>query len=539
MITSNAKIDRAARARRGNATFVSLVAVTVLGGMAAGILALTTASHEETVATMAEVRAELAAAAGVAEAMRELTAVTTEPVTDVTADVAAEEQDPATSGWNDSFGSFFCEWQDATSGGVQDDRPPRRMRDDVDMQSHSMGSSSQPMGLEGSNYWAEITAVGDNVFTITSTGRSGGVTRRVEAVVRQATSEVYDNALFAGNSSGDPNYVLELGGSGAQADDISGDVYSGGGIDLDGDASVAGTMRATGVITPGGGVEGITQQIPDLVSMDYATIADFDVAAQFNSGDAFESRGSAGGAAWMLPEENPCHIFRKNPSDRTSNTSSTTKDDFFLEDAYEPMAYDSSSDGSDPYPITLSGHGGEAGEDGNDKIYYIDGNLWIHNYSTMSLAFHAPSGAPSGTKVTFVVKGNIYFSDNLYLQDPSTDGVAFIALKDDTVTDSGNIYFGDPSFGTLEYMAAFMYAENNFYDNNLNSSGSAEVTVYGNMTAGNQVLINRDYGNQHSKLTVDFDTRISNGELELPGLPDGGVQQAVYEMMSWRELPVD
>ena len=87
------------------------------------------------------------------------------------------------------------------------------------------------------------------------------------------------------------------------------------------------------------------------------------------------------------------------------------------------------------------------------------------------------------------------------------------------MTDSGNIYFGDPVFGTLEQMHAFMYAENNFYDNNLTPTGSATVTVHGNMTAGNQVPINRDFGQQHSKLTVNFDDRISVGDLDMPGLP--------------------
>jgi hypothetical protein len=111
-----------------------------------------------------------------------------------------------------------------------------------------------------------------------------------------------------------------------------------------------------------------------------------------------------------------------------------------------------------------------------------------------------------------------------------------IAMKDPHVPDSGNIYFGDPSFGTLEYMDAFMYAENNFYDNNLSASGSATVTVHGNMTAGNQVSINRDYGNQHSKLTVNFDSRIYNQTLTLPGLPGATNGSGAYSLVSWREV---
>src|SRR5690606_32174287 len=95
----------------------------------------------------------------------------------------------------------------------------------------------------------------------------------------------------------------------------------------------------------------------------------------------------------------------------------------------------------------------------------------------------------------------------------------FIAMKDPKVEDSGNVYFGDPVFGTLKQMNAFMYAENNFYDLNLDASGSAQVLLHGNMTAGNHVEIDRDYGPKHTKLTVDFDDRIATGQLEMPSLP--------------------
>ena len=103
--------------------------------------------------------------------------------------------------------------------------------------------------------------------------------------------------------------------------------------------------------------------------------------------------------------------------------------------------------------------------------------------------------------------------------------------------DSGNIYFGDPVFGTLQKMYAYMYAENNFYDLNLDESGSSVVEVYGNMTAGNQVVIERDYGEEHTKLHVDFDERISTGEIVLPSLPGvsaGGAGK--YGVTYWHRI---
>src|SRR5262245_51486060 len=108
--------------------------------------------------------------------------------------------------------------------------------------------------------------------------------------------------------------------------------------------------------------------------------------------------------------------------------------------------------------IALSGVSGAPGPNGNNQVYYIDGNLWIHNRNTYSFEFNHKE--PNGIQITFVVNGNIYFSDNLFYKNTDRDGVAFIAMKDDNVSDSGNIYFGDPVFGTLEQMHAFMYAEN-------------------------------------------------------------------------------
>ncbi|MSR62501.1 MAG: hypothetical protein EXS08_08655 [Planctomycetes bacterium] len=276
--------------------------------------------------------------------------------------------------------------------------------------------------------------------------------------------------------------------------------------------------------------------------MHYDSLADVKVAEEFSTGGATYKSSPAGGRAWQLPESNPAHIFRKNPNDRTNETSGTAKDDYFIEDPYEPVRNDSKSDGSDAYMISLAGVNGKPGTSSNHKVFYIDGNLWIHNYPTASFKFASEAG---GLQVTFVVKGNIYISDNIYYGDKAQDGVAFIAMKDAAVADSGNVYFGDPKFGTLERMYAFLYAENNFLDTNLSATGSAKVELFGNMTAGNQVKINRDFTTtvngkkviQHSKLTVDFDERIANGELKMPGLPKNTADEANdFTILSWREV---
>ncbi len=399
---------------------------------------------------------------------------------------------------------------------------------------NDIGAEEAPFAFGGGTYWATVTDNGDTSFTVVSTGANGRGTSRIEARLEPVGGSIYHNAVFAGNTSGDAGYRLEFGGQGGQADDIGGDVYSGADLELWGDAAVSGTARAQGDLYGTAGEEGVTQPIPDLAAMDYEATADFDVAALFDA-EASYRYDDAGGYAYQCPESSPAHVFRRNPSDRKANTNSTEKDDFFLEDPYEPVRVDSKQDGSDPYRFSLSGVSGAAGPDSDGKVFFVDGNLWLHNKRTYSLGLtHSEA---DGVQVTFVVKGNIYFSDNLFYADGSLDGLAFIAMRDEEVEDSGNIYFGDPVFGTLQQMQAFMYAENDFYDLNLDESGSTSVGLFGNMTAGNQVVIERDSGAQHTRLQVVFDDRIQNGTLEMPGLPTGGGAGAErYVVTYWHRI---
>ncbi len=390
-----------------------------------------------------------------------------------------------------------------------------------------------PTAFGNGTYWGDVSKIDDETLTVTAFGSISGQTRGVEAVLVKSVSSIYDHALFAGNSSGDPLYDMGFGGNGTQGDAITGNIYSGGNITVSGSATVNGDAKAVGTVTGMPGISG-SEPIPDIPAMNYETNNDFDVAKLFAGGGASYSSNALGGSAWQMPESSPAHIFRLNPSDRTANTSTTVKNDFFLEDPYESVNTSSTVTAANGTHLTLSGMDGNPGPDGNKKVYFIDGNLWVHNPKIYS--FTMWNSKPEAVQVTFVVKGNVYFSDNILYHDPKNDGVAFIAMKDIKVADSGNIYFGDPTFGTLEQMDSFMYAENNFLDNNLSATGSAKVTVNGNMTAGNQVLIKRDFGSQHSKLTVNFDDRILNGTISLPGLPGVGPGGVSWGVSSWREI---
>ncbi len=398
----------------------------------------------------------------------------------------------------------------------------------------SLGTSSAPVTFGAGAYYTTCVNNGNGTYTVTSYGSMHGDARALRATVMKSGG-LFNHSMFAGNSSGDHSYVMKFGGTGTSADQITGDVYSGNNILVAGAAHLTGLLQATGTITGASGQTGVTQPIPDLAAMNYAVNNDVNVGADFAANATYHSN-SAGGSAWQVPQAMPSHIFRLNPSDRTSLTSATVKDDYFLEDPYQTVRSDAAKDGSNAYMIQLSGSPGTPGVDGSNKVYYVDGNLWIDNYHTYSLKFGSTDA--NGTQVTFVVKGNIYFSDSLFLSNPSTDGAAFIAMKDPAVSDSGNIYFGDPTFGTLNRMQAFMYADNTFFDNSLDQSGSLSVTVDGIMSAGDHVSINRDYGSIHTKLALNYDARVANNTLHMPHIdfPGAGGPQATYDVVAMLEV---
>ncbi len=471
---------RTSQARKGSTLLIAIVATFVLAGMAGAMLAVSASKKNQQSAGTGSMKAFYAAEAGLNDAI-----------------AALKSGQPA------------------------------------------MLSTSPSNAFGGGEFSGSVVDNGDGTTTITSIGLFNNETRAVQAVLKKQETTIYDCALFAGNESGDPNYSLELGGKQGQADRVRGNVFSGGSIVLKDDAKIDGTAYATGAVSGTGAATsktGVSQPIPDIPAMNYATNHDINVAAAFAGADATYQWNKLGGEAWQLPETNPCHIFRKNPSNRSSETSLTSKDDYFLEDPYELLNNSSNVQSTDGTKITISGLGGEPGLSSNNKVFYIDGNLWIHNYQLYTFTFGSPGSDP--LKVTFIVNGNIYISDNIFYEDPKSDGIAFVAIKDEKEPDSGNIHFGDPTFGTLEHMEAFMYAENNFYDTNLSASGSSKVSVFGNMTAGNHVAIRHDFGSYHAKLQVEFDDRISVGDLTLPGLPGVTPGGTAWSVLVWREIAV-
>ena len=177
----------------------------------------------------------------------------------------------------------------------------------------AIASQGQPVEFGGGGYSVAITDNGDDTFTVLAVGAYNREQKALEVVARMTQDGPFANAIFAGNEDGDPNFDLGFGGKGNEADDINGGVYSGGNIDIQGDADIDGPMMAAGGITGGTGEEGETQPIPDIVGMDYANNNDVDVLQEFIDDSTWES-DSFGGSAYQVPETNPAHIFRVNPS---------------------------------------------------------------------------------------------------------------------------------------------------------------------------------------------------------------------------------
>lgn len=399
-------------------------------------------------------------------------------------------------------------------------------------ESGTLGSATAPIRLGGGEFWSEATPLGDGTWNLVAVGRYEGHARALQGIARES-KPVFHHAIFAGNSSGDPDYRMKFGGLGEHADDINGDVYSGGGILVEDDADLSGTLGASGEIEGATGDTGVTQVGFDFSKLDLSDPAIVDVRSEFQAWGTSVDH-AAGGTAGQVPETNAAHIFRLNPSDRTSETGGTAKDDYFLEDPYEEVRVDAGDEGTDPYMVSI-----DEGSGVSRRTYFIDGNLWIHNRP--SLSFMLESAPGTGTQITFIVKGNITFSDSFRMQNPSLDGVGFVAVVDPNVSDSGNIYLGDPSGGTLKELQAYLYAENDFLDVNLDADGSKSVRVLGAMTAGNQVAIERTYGSdgeKHSKLTVDWDERLKTGALSLPLLDQKQIQITTWSLEMWLEASV-
>jgi len=320
-------------------------------------------------------------------------------------------------------------------------------------------------------------------------------------------AEPYEHGIYA-DSFYSEDWTLELRGTGdpyregdyeyGGKDTVEGDIYANADVNLYKEASVyeppdpntyelLGEVNSTQNIIkhPNPGFAGHAPDdlchehiepilSPDLRGMNYAENNTHDL------GEIFSEEGVSFG---QLPSDHPLYdVVMKNPSDRSSECSSTTGDDYFFEPA---SIWGAGTPYTGETPLDL----------GEDRIYYVEGDVWFNSYLTY--------GFEVSGKTLIVATGDIHISDNIeYADDESL--LALVALGNyDEITgeliSGGNIYFGDPEFGTTYTVSAFMFAGNNFLYN-VSSTDPDDYqrpetgfNIFGNWVAINEVSVIRDW----------------------------------------------
>jgi hypothetical protein len=78
-----------------------------------------------------------------------------------------------------------------------------------------------------------------------------------------------------------------------------------------------------------------------------------------------------------------------------------------------------------------------------------------------------------------------------------------------------------------------LYAENDFVDNNLSTADQPFLSIYGTMSAGNQIRLSRS-GGSRTRLDVTLDKRIAQGTIISPGAPPPvGSQRSITLDSAW------
>jgi len=408
-----------------------------------------------------------------------------------------------------------------------------------------------------------------------ATGMAGGQEKGIKVAV-SFLAPPYECGIYAGGLSGEQwtlmlrgkgNPTSKSGGEVGGKDIVNGNIFVDGNValyqessinpapapntyELNGDVNATGNVNRYDSATVSGEItQGAEpQDPPDLVGMNYAVNNTHNVAQIF--ADA--------GASHTLPVGNPLRdIFEKNPSDRGVECGSTAGDDYFLEPVSVP--------GGGTYkeartPLHL----------GNDRVYYVDGDVWVHSQSTYGFKIDG--------KVTIVATGNIHISDNLLYADSSSMlGLVALGKYNDSgqLVSGGNVYFGDPRYGTMYVISGMMFAANDFLYNTDSISGrpaepESGFTVNGNFAAMNRVSVERDWYTsaskenrparynpttsqwvdsetgavltstqistlRHYQMMLNYDDRVRSRDTQPPSLPKG-VGLIYSGLTNWKEL---
>ncbi len=416
---------------------------------------------------------------------------------------------------------------------------------------------------------------------VTATGTSGNINEKVRVQVT-FLAPPFEHAVYAMNSDED-DWDFQLRGSGNPVshghvpgaerggkDMINGNIFVNGDAFLFEDSSVnpapapnpwglQGDVGATGDISveDSADISGETDphsdhpDLVDLESMDYVNNNTHNVSQIFTD---------AGVSTGHLPSGNELRdVFVKNPDDRSAECGTTSGNDYFFEPS---SGFVTGGPKSGDTPIDA----------GQDKVYYIDGDLWIHSYPTYGFKMKG--------KVTIVTTGDIHICENLeYEDDESLLGLVALGKYDGSgqLNSGGNIYFGDAVYGNMALFSGMMFAANDFrFNTNPITSKSAEpdsgFIIKGNFAAMGEVSVDRDWYTvdgqakparfvpefgepghwvdaetgiplsqtqidtiRHYQMIVNYDARVRNSETQPPGLPRGGTK-IFAGFSNWQQL---
>jgi hypothetical protein len=436
--------------------------------------------------------------------------------------------------------------------------------------------------LEKANYRVDLDLNADPPYAV-STGKMGLEVKKIKAEIT-FLSPSFDNAVYAGNITGD-KWMFSLRGEGDPTpvgwtgreiggkDEVNGNIYVNGDATLYEESSVNpssmgnfnGDINSTGStdILDKASVSGtVTENAPadthpSIEAMNYAVNNTHNVSKIF---------ADAGIDSGYLPSGNELRdIMVKNPSDRPEECCTTSGDDYFLEPVSVSNNGASSKDAKTPLNL------------GENRIYYVDGDVWVNSPKTYGFLVEG--------QVTIVATGDIHISDNIkYADNESLLGLVSIGKYDDSgkLVSGGNVYFGDPRFGTMYTASALMFAADSFLYNTDSVTGGMKepetgFSVYGNLNALNQVSIERDWYDpdgtgeprpaffkegdddggvwidletgeelssaeinslRHYQMAITYDDRVRTQETQPPGLPKG--KGTIFGGLKyWQEIPSD
>jgi hypothetical protein len=430
--------------------------------------------------------------------------------------------------------------------------------------------------LGEATYQVNLNMDADPPYAI-STGNMGIEYKLIKAEL-SFLSPSYEKAIYGGNATGEQwSFVLRgqgapqpVGSGGAEVggkDTVNGNMYVNGDailyeessvnpspmsnfngdVDTTGTANILGSASVSGAVTENIAVK----SHPSLENMNYAVNNTHNVSQIF---------ADAGVGSGYLPSDNELYnVLVKNPGNRPGECTSTVGDDYFLE------------------PVIVTGGGDQKSATtplnmGEDRIYYIDGDLWVHNPVTYGFLVDG--------KVTVVVTGDIHISDNIkYADNESLLGLVALGKYDSSgqLISGGNIYFGDPRYGTMYTVSGLMFAADSFLYNTDSVTGDTVepetgFSVYGNLNALNHISLERDWydpdgtGNarpahfdptadqwidletgvsltateinslRHYQMMITYDDRVRTQETQPPGLPRG--KGTIFGgLTKWEELP--